>query len=70
MAKYGGCACNLFGNSSIKLMKLSVLINHLNYLLFRRLQRRSMSPSGYTPFLSYVHLSCVTFSLCPTRKED
>jgi hypothetical protein len=51
-------------------MKLSILINLLNYLQLRRLQRRCSSPSGYSPFLLYVHLSCVTFSLCLTRKED
>jgi len=51
------------GDSSIMLTELSSLINHLNYLRFRRLRRRSASPSGYTPFISYVHLSCVTFSL-------
>jgi len=62
--KYVAYVVYLFGcDSSIKLTELSSLINHLNYLRFRRLRRRSASPSGYTPFLSYVHLSCVTFSL-------
>lgn len=64
MAKYGASVVYLVGgDSSIKLTELSSLINHPNYLRFRRLRRRSASPSGYTPFLSYVHLSCVTFSL-------
>lgn len=58
------CLCvYLVSDSNIKLIELSSSINHLNYLLFRRLRRWSTSPPGYTPFLSYVHLSCVTFSL-------
>lgn len=64
MAKYSACVGYVVGgDSSIRLTELSSLINHLNYLLFHRLRRRSASPSGYTPFLSYIHLSCVTFSL-------
>lgn len=44
-------------------MKPGFLINHLNDSHFRWLQRWSSSFVGYTPFRSFLHLSCVTFSL-------
>lgn len=53
----------LIDNSRMQFMKLGFLINHLNDSQFRWLQRWSNSVAGYAPFRSFLHLSCVTFSL-------
>lgn len=53
----------LIDTSRIWFVKLGFLINHLNDSHFRWLQRWSTGAAGSAPFRSFLHLSCVTFSL-------